>query len=79
MRASRAQEAAPGAFAAVAGKTIASRLVDASLILLLVATPFFASHSGAETFVVLAVVTFAGALVIYQKGRKPEREFIDKK
>jgi hypothetical protein len=73
MQASRTQGATADVLSAAAGKTIASRLVDASLILLLLVPPFLAPHGGADTFVVLAAVTFAGALALYQKGSRAQR------
>jgi hypothetical protein len=73
MQASRTQDATAGVLGAAAGKMITSRLVDASLILLLLAPPFLAPHGGADALVVLAAVTFAGALAIYQKGSRAQR------
>jgi len=73
MPASRAQEVVSGGLTTAADELIASRVVDTSLVMLLVATPFLAPGSGSQTFVVLTVVTCLGALVIYRKGSRAQR------
>ncbi|MDP3940234.1 MAG: hypothetical protein Q8R92_19135 [Deltaproteobacteria bacterium] len=56
-----------------AGERLSSRLIDASLVAMLAASPLLASRGGREIFAVLAVIAVGGVAALYQRGSRAKR------
>ena len=55
-------------------EAVASRLIDACLLLLLVTLPLFTRGAGREMAIVLVGVAAGGAFALYQKGSRAQRQ-----